>query len=70
MTRVPMPCGGDDWRSHRATLQGSLADPAQDPDRKGVAVIIDVETVRGVGADGPFLLGASPASGAERHDGE
>jgi hypothetical protein len=26
----------------------------QDPDRNGVAVVIDVESVRGFGADGPF----------------
>jgi hypothetical protein len=31
----------------------------QDPDRKGVAVIIDVESVRGFGADGPFQLGGT-----------
>ena len=30
----------------------------QDPDRKGVAVVIDVESVRGFGADGPFQLSA------------
>jgi len=28
-----------------------------DPDRSGVAVIIDVETVRGLGADGPISQG-------------
>ncbi|HEY2604192.1 MAG TPA: pyridoxamine 5'-phosphate oxidase family protein [Thermoleophilaceae bacterium] len=28
----------------------------QDPERNGVAVIIDVENVRGFGADGPFEL--------------
>ena len=34
----------------------------QDPDRKGVAVIVDVESVHGFGADGPFRLGgAQPA---------
>ena len=26
----------------------------QDPDRRGVAVVIDVDSVRGVGAGGPF----------------
>jgi hypothetical protein len=31
----------------------------QDPDRNGVAVLIDVETVRGFGADGGFQLDAS-----------
>jgi hypothetical protein len=30
----------------------------QDPDRNGVAVVIDVESVRGFGADGPFQLSA------------
>jgi hypothetical protein len=29
---------------------------AQDPERKGVAVIIDVESVNGFGADGPFRM--------------
>ena len=29
---------------------------AQDPDRNGVAVIIEVESVQGVGADGQFML--------------
>jgi predicted pyridoxine 5'-phosphate oxidase superfamily flavin-nucleotide-binding protein len=29
----------------------------QDPDRKGVAVVIDVESVRGFGAEGFFQLG-------------
>ena len=29
----------------------------QDPDRKGVAVIIDVERVQGFRADGPFQQG-------------
>jgi hypothetical protein len=32
----------------------------QDPDRMGVAVLIDVETVRGFGAEGAFQLDASP----------
>jgi hypothetical protein len=30
----------------------------QDPDRKGVAVVVDVESVFGFGADGPFQLTA------------
>jgi hypothetical protein len=30
----------------------------QDPDRRGVAVLIDVETVRGFGSDGGFQLDA------------
>jgi hypothetical protein len=30
----------------------------QDPDRGGVAVIVDVESVRGFGGDGPFSMGA------------
>jgi hypothetical protein len=29
---------------------------AQDPERKGVAVIIDVDSVNGFGADGPFRM--------------
>ena len=29
---------------------------AQDPERKGVAVIIDVESVNGFGAEGPFRM--------------
>ena len=29
---------------------------AQDPDHKGVAVVIEVESVNGFGADGPFQL--------------
>jgi hypothetical protein len=29
---------------------------AQDPERKGVAILIDVETVSGFGADGPFQM--------------
>jgi hypothetical protein len=31
----------------------------QDPERKGIAVIIDVESVRGFGANGGFQLGAA-----------
>jgi hypothetical protein len=30
----------------------------QDPDRNGVAVIVDVESVRGFGSDGPFSMSA------------
>lgn len=33
------------------------AEQGYDPDRNGVAVIIDVETVRGFGADGPVVQG-------------
>jgi hypothetical protein len=35
----------------------------QDPDRKGGAVLIDVESVRGFGADGPFAMAAAAAAG-------
>lgn len=33
------------------------AEQGYDPDRNGVAVIIDVETVRGFGGDGPIVQG-------------
>lgn len=35
----------------------------QDPDRKGGAVLIDVESVRGFGADGAFSMTAGDAAG-------
>lgn len=34
----------------------SDVEKSKDPDRKGVAVIIDVDSVSGVGADGPFSM--------------
>jgi hypothetical protein len=33
-----------------------IAEQGQDPERKGVAVLIDVESVSGFGAEGPFLM--------------
>ena len=38
------------------TVYGSMVDPerGQDPERKGVAVIVDVDSVNGFGAHGPL----------------
>jgi hypothetical protein len=38
---------------YSAIIEG---EPQQDPDRKGVAVIIDVDSVNGFGEDGPFRM--------------
>jgi hypothetical protein len=48
-----------DADSNDAVYAGMIeGERGQDPDRNGVAVLIDVETVRGFGADGGFQLDA------------
>lgn len=51
-----------DASQNDAVYQGmSEAERKQDSERKGVAVIIDIDTVSGFGSDGPFRMERAPA---------